>query len=564
MEGEPEKGIKTATSFRHEHGIFLSEDILTKYNLKIGEPAAFNIGDYRMVEVCARLGKISDDAIESEARSLLSIFEAMEYGSFSFLSMYGMSKRFGGIKQAIPILGDIYPEFRINETGTFCCLYREVEDLLFEYGKEEDKRSKDLGDKVDNTVTALSKYLKSYYEGIDCVVGNGAFLSRCPLNLDIAYALQGFNGGRYSEIGEEGLHVNPYLMYWLISDITEFEKKSLKFTNNEMYDLKPVDLRKVRTIKSLKCRVFVSITDIDPSSRVHREQIDGRIRSVLSFEKPYLYPADFITPFTSPAIVIFEEEEGGDRWLLSSYGDYVSRGFPARVEKSTEIHIEFFDFPLHNKNVPVILDTSAIDASRFPISLAGPFYEIFLEDREIIIPKSALWEVKKRLKTEDGKRVEKVLKQLQDLKSWRAIRKLEISGGFPQFFISEERIKEQYGDFIDCLILDVAIKNNGILYTNDADLQKMAILSGVFAVAFEGMEQDVCTVIGGNDFQLTIHQAIEKVREYGESERNEIYEDSDIKWTIENLIQRRELTTRRIQGRKLLGYIGHRRRIQRV
>jgi len=141
-------------------------------------------------------------------------------------------------------------------------------------------------------------------------------------------------------------------------------------------------------VKELKIRTY------NPSEIVSKVFISARgaefikeyLRETVFSHNPIVQPGDFLTPFTSPSIVleVNTEETEEDLPFVDStpYGQliYEQFGLPKIVDK-THVHVELFDNPLYNKNRPLVLDTNVLDIGAFPYNRDSPFFKTFISGR---------------------------------------------------------------------------------------------------------------------------------------------------------------------------------------
>lgn len=132
------------------------------------------------------------------------------------------------------------------------------------------------------------------------------------------------------------------------------------------------------------------------------------------------------------------------------------------------------------------------------------------------------------------------------------IKKIKTEGEFPVVSVAD---KKDIEDLRDCMILDVARRNQGILFSNDKELIKLANLMGVYTITFSGLEEDVLTVIRENNLKLTLNTAVKRIQKYGDLERLEIYSIADIEWMISDLEKQNRICKQRIGNKEVLEYI---------
>jgi rRNA-processing protein FCF1 len=343
---------------------------------------------------------------------------------------------------------------------------------------------------------------------------------------------------------------------WVLNDLAILNKNEISWKTLEYQIEKPNKLP-VIPIKELKIKCYIPNKEVVETG-VTLEDVQGFLRSHLITYKPFVTNFDFLMPFTCPSIAlkVIGPRQTSDS-LFTMYGKVVQESDTIyRINEATNFAVEFFPFPRFNKNVPVILDTSAIDFSRLPLSTPfGSFSMAYLNQRVLVIPKTTMHEVKTRLGTPDSTKVQKALARLNNMRSWGLIKDIKIDG---EFSIVSTAEKKDIENLRDCIILDTAKKLNGILFTNDCELIKLANTLGIYTITFSGLADDVLTVIKDNNLKLTSEQIVEKVKQYGQEERAEDYSETDVKWIIADLSKQKRITTQKIGGKEVLEYLAHR------
>ena len=137
---------------------------------------------------------------------------------------------------------------------------------------------------------------------------------------------------------------------------------------------------------------------------------------------PIVQPGNLLTPFSFPSIVLeVDTEESEDLPFVDStpYGQLVYEQFslPKIVDK-TQFHVELFDNPLYNKSKPLVLDTNVLDIGAFPYNRDSPFFRAFISGREVVIPSTVIYELKRKLQI--GKEKEKVIRALMRLQEYKS------------------------------------------------------------------------------------------------------------------------------------------------
>lgn len=347
------------------------------------------------------------------------------------------------------------------------------------------------------------------------------------------------------------------MVNWLLNEYCEIKKNKLKWLKQGIRLAKLDGIPEV-PIETINIRCYVPSSEIIRSG-LNEKSLQKKLKKDLLKTKPFLIKSDVILPFSCPSIIIgvdHPEKKSLQVPHFTYYGDIPrEKVFLCKLSPLTKMKIDFFSFPLFNRKFPVILDTSAIDISRFPLSAVGSFFEAYLEGRVLIIPNAALHEIKTRLRTGDRAKVQKALVRLTKMLSWGVIKGIKFEGELPDLSVTT---KEDIEDLRDCMILDLTRKTGGILFSNDQNLVKLAILTGVYPISFSGLEEDVMRIIKENDLRLTKEQVVDKVKDYGNEERLKIYRNEDIEWMIEQLCTSNKICFQKLDKKEVLQYQGHR------
>lgn len=548
--------MKAAVSFYYEHGIFVKKEDQVKLGIEKGEAAVveFPVPGVFSFEVCRDLEEIE---LEQEAKMLLALFEGICDNHFSFLGRYGITERLESRARPPIALTEIYPELDVKLNTPFTMLYRKVEDVAIEVDMLSlgEKPSRSLKRKIKNATDELSGELRNFYEKADCVIGAGSYISgQTSKPLETSFGSGELDVGIESRIFEgQKMVVNPFVVYWVIDDHCEFRKRKTSwiFTDLNIFPTEDIFETPIETITA-KC--YIPSEEITAAG-ASKDLVEKILKEKLSVLKPFIVQSDFLLPFSCPSIALEVDATPKIPALQPTTYGYVPGVGTAipKISELTKINVKFFDFPRFNRKHPVVLDTSAIDISRFPLSPHSSFFLAFIENRELIIPKVVMHELKTRLRTKDRPKVEKALLRFNKLWTWGFIKNIRFEGTFPEL----SRVnKKDIEDLRDCMILDVARNSNGVIFTNDKDLIKLAALMGIYTITFSGLEEDIITVVRENHLKFTLESAIKKVREYGIKERGEEYRAEDVRWMIEYLRQQNLLKQQKIGKREVLLYIG--------
>jgi rRNA-processing protein FCF1 len=557
-----------AVSFRYEHGIFLKEGDRKMMKAEVGEPILESPPkeDVYGYEVCK---DFSDIDPEEEAKALLAIFEDITDNHFMFLVKHGIIKALHPSKQVDPLI-ELYPELDVRPDCAFAYLYRELEKTLIDLNvasaspaQSSRKIRKRLKDEIQSSLKAIMNTFEDYYEKADCVIGIGALLSNMlgSKPLDLSFGIGELDSGVYSVVSGEPAVANPFFLKWIMDDFCENKQNKVRWKLTD-YVISKATETPVIPIKTLTIKTYL------PSQELLREGVTTEIiardmKTNLAEFKPFLFNSDILMPFTCPSIVLSvegTEEQKREQTSRITYYGFIPQEADViyKIDPLTTLDIRLFDFPLFNKKFPVVLDTSAIDISRFPLSRTGSFFEAYLENRALIIPTAAIHELKTRLRGQDGIKVQKALARLNNMLAWGLLKDIRVEGEFPELSSTTKRDIE---DLRDCMVLDTAKRQNGILFTNDRDLIKFAAMIGVYAITFSGLEEDVLAVIKESNLKLSPSQAVHKIQEFGEQERLEQYAQEDIKWMIDDLCRQNKLCLQKLRGKQVLQHLGSRREV---
>lgn len=547
--------MKAAVSFYHEHGIFMKKEDRQEFGFEKGGAvfADYPKTSIRCLEACRDLGEIE---LEQEAKMLLALFDGIYADHYSFLGRYGITKQLK-IKARPPVaLAQVYPELNIKSNSPFTMLYRKVEDVGIELASlsQEEKLSRGLKRKIKDATEELSEELRDFYETADCVLGAGSYINgQIFMPVETSFGIGELDTGIISRIiPDRRIIVNPFIVYWIIDYHSRFSKGRIRWIPTNL-EICPTEAGSETPIEAITAKCYVPSAEIHPIGP-NENEIEETLHADLPSLKPFILPSDFLLPFSCPASVLELNMAPKIPYLEhTSYG-YVP-GFGPIVPKigdSTKISVKFFDFPRFNRKSPLVLDTSAIDVSRFPLSPRSDFFRAFLEYRELIIPKVVMHELKTRLRTKDRLKVEEALLRFNKLRTWGFVKNIRVEGTFPELSLVN---KKDIEDLRDCMVLDVARNNEAVIFSNDNELIKLAALMGIYSITFSGLEEDVTSVVRENNLKLTLESAIEKIKEYGIRERGEEYGNEDVRWMIEYLCQQGIISKQKIDRREVLQYI---------
>jgi rRNA-processing protein FCF1 len=552
-----------AISFVNQHGIFLRKKERDDFKADLGNPLRVGTSACFGFEECRDFDEIN---WREEARTILTLYENLLCIHSNFFKRHRAGQSCSQTSDQFEVLLELYPEFIFRGDSVLSYIYRHVKttvDAVLAYNSNlPQKLTPSLNKKITTLEDTLFKHLQKYYEDVDYAIGVGVhignYLASRPIELSFGIGeLDRGNMGRI--IHDRPSVANPFLLKWVFEDIALIKADELYWKPLEIDVNNAINLPLVK-VKNLKLRCYVPSTEILPSVGLKLEEAKYGIRKSLLDSKPFVTISDFILPFTCPSMVLSvsgPKHEVKEVRCPTFYGEIPKEPIVIyRFNEVSDLDVEFFNFPIFNKSVPVILDTNAIDISRFHMASQGSFFQAYLENRLLIIPKVVLHEVKTRMRTADRDKVQKAMVRLNNLVSWGFLKGITVEGEFPDLGNIK---KEDIEDLRDCMVLDTAIKRNGIIFTNDSDLVKLAMMMGVYPIGFSGLEEDVILTIKENNLQLEINQIIEKVGQLGTCERQEEYPKDDIHWMIEHLCQQGIVRKQRMVNKEVLEFLGYKR-----
>lgn len=550
--------LKTAISFKNEHGIFLRNKTMKKLKFKKGDTIGIEHAGLIEFEVCREFDEIN---IQAEATALMALFEVITSDHYVFLSEHGLTEKIVWKSSPFPFaLKEICPGLHVERDSLFVLLYKKIEDALIELDLLDFSQKREIPKatrvKLEESKIFVESMLKKLYDDADCVLGIGSFLSFITMKpLELCFGTCGLPTGRISKLLNERLLVNPYLLYWVLDACGRIKGGKINFTYPTISILGK--LESVTPLDSVNLKVYFPSTDLTPWG-ADATWLNRYIHQSLMREKPYILKHDLLLPFTCPSMVIrlnYRTEAPSDA-VATPYGQLIIQLETPKVMENTKINVEFFDYPLYNKQCPVVLDTSAVDVARFPLRPEDHFFDMFLEGREIIIPSAVLYELRTRYPTQDKRRVSEALTRINCLKSWGFIKDLRYQKSLPLEMIRTVKGKKKIEDLADFMVLATAIKNKGILFTNDKELGTFAFLNGVYVISYTSLEDDVMRVISEHSGEYSTEDIVEAVQDYGLKTRGHKYEEADIQQVINLGIKRRDV--QEIKGK--LFYTGPKRR----
>ncbi|MCD6458126.1 MAG: hypothetical protein J7K82_04675 [Thermoproteales archaeon] len=534
--------MKAAVSFYHEQGVFVKDEYFEENGVSENFPAIVLAGDLGTIEV---LKKFSEIDVEKEAIALFAYLGKVMDDHYSFLQTHEITKKLGWKKSSpFPFrLSEISDEFKVEKNSFFKYLFRSYEKLLEKLLSSHSNENIYRILEEEGILKKLYELLVEYYSQADCIIGSGTYFSLYQLNMDLIFGVCELELTFSKSILDRPLTVNPYLLYHLLKNVASLRRKNIEWKYLNL-TITPANIEYATKIDEITLKCYIVSDEVYPLGLIE-EKVKEHIHSSLLEYKRYIFSRDFVFPFSTPSIVL--EVKGKDSGLLiesTPYGPVLLGPVDIpTITNKTEIRLKFYNFPLFNKHLPVILDTSSLDIARFPFSIKSLFFTAFLMDRKIVIPKAVLFEIKTRLKhKKDRARILKALYRLRNMKTWGFIKDIEITGEIPSNIITlpsdtkNHNVKKRIEDLIDTIVLSTCLNLNAILFTNDTELAKYALSLGIKPISYNGLIDDLLDVLRTHNLEYDEDELIKATREYAEQVRGVKYEESDIKDAIKALL----------------------------
>jgi len=577
--------VKAVGSFYFEHGVYAKPIVLEKLELQIGEPIILIPADkkYRHAFVDCIFSFDEIDLL-NEALMLLSMFDALACNHYYFLCEFGFTERVGWTPKQYDYLYEIEP-FNIwknnHERQVFLDLYKRVEENWLDFTmplrnnqvepslvlleREDSQIRKEIEAVLINNANLFVELLKQAYTKADIVIGCGSILSSRSLPIRQAYLISGLDSGIFAYTPEHRrLTLNPFVFYWLIVDLFKLEKRKDDVSPRLLeFDLLPamkfywesVPAKKLRLETYCPTKAHIPAFYKDEQKALF--DISNTLWKYVFGRKKYVTDGEFLSPFSVPSIVKEVEAESGGHVFLEStpYGiiPYTYGFVIPKISEATEINIEMYEAPLQNGDSPVILDTNVIDVGNFPFTSTSPFFRMFLQGRNVIIPSVVVYEILRKI--EVGKEKEKVvnaLLRLQELNA-RGLINLKIIGETPPEIATQEiltrihaiteraqakKIKKVRSDVRDALIIQAALNHNAFIFTNDKKMRTLAFLLGVPSITFFPLVEDVKEILKQlcqKERAISIDTLTKKVKDYVKETRGETPPTEDIRSVLKYL-----------------------------
>lgn len=569
--------VKAFVSLYNEHGIFAKEWVSERLSSSHFVVVEFPLTNKYTVE---RVSDFSELNLEEESKMLISLFDALASQHYYFLSEFEFTENIEWRPKQYDFLSKLSPYFDINkrrkEYKAFKELYNLIENLFLNITMSLradnlepcvlfTKGDKEFVELVEKVSSLFKDNLAIAYSEADVIIGCGTFLSLADFPVDLAFQYSGIDVGQCSYTStQKPVTVNPFILYWLVTSFFQY-KNGVAVPNHITIEVNDIPAVQFSNVRELKIRTY------NPSEIVSKVFISAKgeefIREYLKENvfknNPIVQPGDFLTPFTSPSIVLEVDTEESEEDLpfvdSTPYGQLVYEQFslPKIVDK-TQFHVELFDNPLYNKNRPLVLDTNILDIGAFPYNSDSPFFKAFILGREVVIPSTVIYELKRKLQI--GKEREKVIRalmRLQEYKSSNSV-KLTISGELSeeaatnelltQLTIKENKnnkeIKDAKSDIRDSMILLEAIRREAVLFTNDKELRILAALLGVPTISYNSLFDDVWFIVSKvcreKRGKVDVKEIVKLVKDYALRVRGESYRDGDITLVLGYLRQQRK------------------------
>jgi len=549
-------------SFHHEHGLFLSDELMARLDVEEQQP--ISVGQNLVLFETVK--KISEIKAKDEVKAILASFEDILSNHYSFLASHKITKRLLW-REVSPFcfeLGDVCPDLKINvKNSLFTYIYRKIEDVMIELDAipTGGRLPRDISRKINLLQSELEELLEGVYSDAKCIIGGGSFLSLVLKDIEAAFKVSEIELSYISKLGyPRPRSVNPYVLYWLLTNFGYITQRKLFIRH---HSLEIINQKEAERIPLTKLRLKTYLPSIELwELGASPEWVKEHLTKELLNQKPFILTQDLLFPLSYPSVVL--ETETKEPMIpfveATPYGPVPIGGIGIpELKEDTNIMVQFFDFPLFNRSKPIVLDTSAIDVTRFPYDVKSPFFTAFFQGREVIIPNIALFEVKTRLNKENKEKIVKALSRLELMKNYGFIKNIVQKGSMPEILkILGKKGKKQREDFLDSIIVNTAIENEAIIFTKDRELAEFAFSRGVLAISYNGLEDDVRTVIRGRQGKLSKPELVETTQKYAIEFRGIVYDKSDIETALNDLIKRGEI--KEIEGK--LYYLGPQRKVK--
>lgn len=446
---------KAFVSLCFEHGIYIRKDIMKEIGVKVGDFIAITTSSGVRRFTYEQVENIDKIKIRNEAYMLLSLFDTLACNHYYFLAEFGFTEKVSWVPKQYNYIIDIDPAFKLldkhgREYKVFKKLYSIVEDkfldmtmslrregfdpsiILTTKGEEFGEIKSKIMKEIESSADCVENIIKDAFQDADLVIGSGTYFSLTLFPFEIAFSISGIDVGSFALPSyKQGITINPFLFYWLLSSI--FRSNGSKLNPNyvpvKVECIEDLEDREI-PIKRLKLRTY-SPSKLCVESFYYSESnavqwVRDHLSNVFKV-KPYVIVGDFLTPFTVPSVVRDFE--------LVEY----EREFPYK----------------------------------------GPFVNI----------------------TPYG------------------------------LFIYKRDVR-------DILIVLEAIKHGAILFTNDINLRKLALMLGIPSISYNSLLDDIREVIREMCKHRKVHisDIVKAVKEFGLNIREEEYDEEEIKMALNYLV----------------------------
>jgi len=562
---------KAFVSLWFEHGIYVRkevcEDLGVNFNDLVGFELFSNIG--RRCFTIETVKSIDEINPENEAIMMLSLFDQIANNHWYFLSEFGFTDKVTWKPRQYDYLFDM-PAFEwlkenTKQYKTFKTIYNKIEErfldfsmeirgvvgldlheLLREETEEEGKLKSEIIKMVKELTVEEAELFRSGIEKADVIIGSGSFFSSTLLPIETAFLVSDVDVGSFTLplSPQREITVNPFLFYWLLSNIFQLENQRV------IPCLLPISLASPAggkvPIKKLKLKVYspskLCVEAFFNSEEEAKQWAKEKIFEMVGCKKHFTI-GDFLLPFTAPSQVQKVEllsHQPTPFVDASPYGPIIYRegAVVPEITQGTDIEIEFFTNPLYDNSHPLLLDTNVISLMTFPYRPHSPFFVTFMENRDILIPAIVVYELKRKMGV--GKERTGIIYALNRLYEMQAagILKMKIVGEvLPELITVSDiggKLKDLNRDFRDTLILLEAKKHNAVLFTNDKTLRKMAILIGIPSISYNSLLDDVEAVVYERK-ELRKSELTKIVKDIVQEIRGEEYAEEDIKTALNYL-----------------------------
>lgn len=552
---------KALVSLWFEHGIYVKDNICDELGMSYGDLAGIEVSSIGSIKrlTIERIRSIDEINPDKEALMLLSIFDHIATHHYYFLAEFNLTSRVSWKPHQYDYILDL-PIFEwLRSQSRYYKIFKKVYTMLEEEfidvtmnlrtkGIEpqtvlmsEDEGNKELKEKLVMLIEATIDKIKPLFEEAineaDIVIGSSTFFSSTYFPIETAFLISGIDIGSHALLHpKRGLTVNPFLAYWLLSNLFQLKGEELTLQLIPTTII-AVDTELIFPLKKLKLKVYNPSKTLVQAFWYNKEAeakqwIKDKVRDIVNYKNSYLV-GDLILLFTSPArvqeLTVLGLENAETFVDITPYGEFPCKLFIPVIRPYTDIEIEFFTDPLHNREHPIVLDTNVITSHAYPYSPNSSFFKMYMFNRELIIPATVTYELKRKFKLyKERLGIVKSLARLYEMQEAGYVKLRVIGDLIPeQVIVKDKELRELSRDFRDTAILLEALKSNAILFTNDKELRKLALLLGIASISYNSLLDDVETIIREKR-RISKNDLIKIVKEYAKEIRGEEYAKEDI------------------------------------